>query len=301
MNKINYLEDHIISKLLSYRLKSDSIAEGFYKGVHQSKQKGFNVEFKEHREYNLGDEIKDIDWKIYAKREKLFIREHEEELDINTVILLDNSSSMAKTSLTNISKLEYCKYFITCLSFLLTKQGDKVSVFTFSKDVNNILSTTNQSKKITLLNEHFNSLLFQPYTSFKNIEKQIIPYLKGKTLLFIFSDFISQQDEIYSFLKKINLPKVEVILWHIQNEIDIDFPFKGDLIFVDPESGKEISLNASGVKEKYIKLFTNFKHNIKQLSNEQNIQYYEIMTNKHYSEWITHFLIHLPKLKKQIN
>jgi uncharacterized protein (DUF58 family) len=133
----NFLNPSIVSKLNSLELKARLVVEGFMVGLHKSPYHGFSVEFTEHRPYMQGDSLKDIDWKVYGKTEKFFIKQYEEETNLKSYILLDASKSMKYQSGKNISKLDYGVTLVAALSYLMVKQKDAVGLTIYSDEIKN--------------------------------------------------------------------------------------------------------------------------------------------------------------------
>lgn len=130
-----FLDPSIISKLNSLELKARLVVEGFMVGLHKSPYHGFSIEFTEHRPYMQGDALKDIDWKVYGKTEKYFIKQYEEETNLKSYILLDTSMSMSFASEGNVSKLEYSQTLAAGLSYLMTKQQDAVGITLYADSI----------------------------------------------------------------------------------------------------------------------------------------------------------------------
>jgi len=130
-----YLDPAVISKLNSYELRARLVVEGFMVGLHKSPYHGFSVEFTEHRPYMQGDNLKDVDWKVYGKTEKYYIKQYEEETNLKSYILLDKSKSMGYASKGNISKLEYGATLTAALSYLMVKQQDAVGLSIYSEKI----------------------------------------------------------------------------------------------------------------------------------------------------------------------
>ncbi len=286
----NYIEEDVINKLSKVVLESFSLAEGLFKGKHSSRYVGHNMEYREHREYTPGDDIKFIDWKRYAKTERFYVKEFEEDFNYEVLIILDTSKSMAESYTKTMQKSEYSKYLAMCLAFLFLKQNDSVGVATFSDEFNYIFPFTKNINLISHLNTALGNINYKKKTDLFCIKDAIKPHLNKRILIFIVSDFILHLENIFDFLPTIFSQKNEIILFHLIDEVEKQFNLKGEYVFIEPESGKKISLNASAVKQKFITLMKDFVIQLQNYSLNKGIKYFEFLTNKHYSENLLKFI-----------
>jgi uncharacterized protein (DUF58 family) len=237
------------------------VVEGFITGLHKSPFHGFSVEFAEHRLYNKGESTRHIDWKLYARSDKLFVKRYEEETNLRSQILIDTSSSMLfpYDKKENINKLMFSVYVSAALIYLLNKQRDAVGLTFFSDKIDlhtEARLSSVHSKRLyaelgRLLNKEEQFLLKE--TSIAPVLHRISEQIHKRSLVIIFSDMISNdnEDEIFSALQHLRHNKHEVILFHVSDklhELDLEFqnrPYK----FIDLESGKSIKLNPNEVRE----------------------------------------------------
>ena len=235
------------------------LVDGFITGLHKSPYHGFSVEFAEHRLYNYGESTRHIDWKVFARTDKLFTKRYEEETNLRSLLVIDNSSSM-HYPVTNKGKLLFSVLSSAALAFLLQKQRDAVGITTFSTDIEvqtPIRSTSSHLHKLlmvldNLLNED-RSLV---QTNVAEILHKIAEQVHKRALIVIFSDMFDRaqdQSEIFTALQHLKHNKHEVLIFHVTDRsTEIDFSFDDrPYEFIDLETGEKIKLQPSQVKDDY--------------------------------------------------
>lgn len=261
------------TKFGNLELLAKQVVEGFITGLHKSPFHGFSVEFAEHRQYNLGDNIKNIDWKLYAKTDKLYSKRFEEETNLRCQFVIDVSSSMYFPEPKN-NKLSFSIQAVAALIYLLKKQRDAfgLSLFTDELLLNTPAKSTTAHQKY--LFAQLESFLDQPNINAKtNLSEslhQIAEFIHKRSLVIIFSDLLSNQiskektDEFFDALQHLKFNKHEVVVFNVVDkakEVNFDFenrPYQ----FVDLETGENIKINGHQVKEHYVKAIANYRQEI---------------------------------------
>jgi len=304
--QINNLEN--INKLNNLELIAKLVVEGFITGLHKSPFHGFSVEFAEHRIYNSGESTRHIDWKLYGKTDKLFIKKFEEETNLRSYIVIDTSSSMMYpyNDKSKISKLKYSVYCAAALIHLLRNQRDAVGLTTFNNEIElNTLSRLSPvhaklvfSELQKLIEPGFESL--KRNTSAATCLHTIAESFHKRSLVIIFSDMISNenQNEIYSALRHLKHNNHEVILFNvIDKKMEQNFDFNNrPYRFVDMETGDELKLNPNSIRENYISSITNYLTELKNKCGQYNIDVIEADINKDFNFILEQYLIKRSKL-----
>ena len=236
-----YLDPSVISKISSLELKARLIVEGFLLGLHRSPYHGFSIEFSQHRPYMPGDAPKDIDWKVYGKTDRFFVKQYEEETNLKCNILLDTSKSMSYSSKGNISKLEYASYLVASLSYLMIKQKDAVGLTLYSEQINKTLTPKASNSYLKEILFALNSVEPAGKTETANCLSGIAESIKRRGLVIIISDFFDEPDKVLSALKHFRFKKNEVIVFHILDPLELNFAFDRDSIFIDMETAEEMT------------------------------------------------------------
>ena len=288
------------------------VVEGFIVGLHKSPFHGFSVEFAEHRLYNNGESIKHIDWKLYGRTDKLFIKRYEEETNLRCQLILDVSSSMyfpvkEKVSIDNPNKITFSVYAAAALIHLLKKQRDAFSLSLFSEGVELLTQSKSSSTHQKYLYGELEKLLAprpindQRKTSATKALHEIAEKIHKRSLIIIFSDMLDSSasaDQLFSALQHLKHNKHEVILFHVvdkNKEIDFDFenrPYK----FIDMEAGTEIKLTPSEVRELYIEKSRAFKNDLKLKCGQYGIELIEADINRGFEQILLPYLLKREKL-----
>ncbi|MBM4403469.1 MAG: DUF58 domain-containing protein, partial [Candidatus Cloacimonetes bacterium] len=233
------LSEETIAKLKKLQFSAHQIVEGFLIGLHQSPYHGFSVEFSDHRQYNPGESLKDIDWKIVAKTERYYVKRYEEETNLRCYIILDHSGSMFYQS-GKRTKIDYAVELAAALAWLMMSQKDAVGLITFNDAITNMLLP---KAFRSYLPQIFRVLLeVQPnqQTAIQPVLHKIAESLRKRSLVILISDLLDEPEKILSGLKHFRNRHHEVLVFHIQDLQEEEFKFKHESIFVDAETGESI-------------------------------------------------------------
>jgi len=275
-----YLNPSTISKLKSFELKARLVVEGFMVGLHKSLYHGFSVEFTEHRSYMQGDSLRDIDWKVYGKTEKFFIKQYEEETNLKSYILLDTSKSMAFSSEGNITKSEYACTLAASLSYLMTKQQDAVGLTLYSDEIKKYLPPKSSRPYLQEILKALAEINPSSKTNTAACLNLIAEKIKRRGLVIIISDFFDDVRSILTALKHFRYQKNEVIVFQILDPIEKNFAFGNDAIFKDMESEEEMTTQPYQIRKAYIEAMEQFISKIKNECLNSNIEYNLIETSQ---------------------
>ncbi|MBK7378111.1 MAG: DUF58 domain-containing protein [Ignavibacteriales bacterium] len=272
-NYRDYLNPALVSKLNSIELKARLVVEGFMVGLHRSPYHGFSVEFTQHRPYMQSDSPKDIDWKVYGKTEKFFIKQYEEETNLRCYILLDISKSMSYGSPSNISKIEYAKTLAASLSYLMVKQQDAVGLTLYS---DRIVKTIPPKSTKTYLQEILKSISLAETSDKTNTAfclGNIAEKISKKGLVIIISDLFDEPKSVISALKHFRYKKNEVIVFQILDPIERSFDFQKDSIYKDLETGEEMTIQPYQIQKAYRESMREFISKIKKDCLNANVEF----------------------------
>jgi uncharacterized protein (DUF58 family) len=296
-----------LSKIREYgRLDflAKQLVEGFITGLHKSPFHGFSVEFAEHRLYNSGESTRHIDWKVYNKTDKLFVKTYEEETNLRCHLLVDVSSSMYYPEKSR-GKLAFSVLATAALSNMLQRQRDAVGLITFSDKIEaqtECKSTSTHLQKVFLelenvLNREKQSL----NTSVVDTLHIIADKIHTRSLVVIFSDMfedIENSEKIFSALQHLKHNKHEVLLFHVtdkKTELDFDFD-DGPHEFIDLETNQRLKLQPSQVKEHYVSTLRNFFHELKIKCGQYKIDFIEVDIEKGFDPIMSSFLAKRAKM-----
>ena len=268
----------MVAMLDSISMKAKMVVEGYIIGQHRSPYHGFSVEFAEHRSYESGDEVRHIDWKLYGKTNRLYVKRYEEETNLRAHLILDTSKSMAYTS-GGVSKLEYGSYLLAALSYLMISQQAAAGVVLFDESIRSFVPPKSTPS-------HLNTLLNVLDVKSPGVDTKIEPVLhemaeriKKRGLVIIISDLFDEPINIMNGLKHFRHSKQEVILFHILDRNELEFDFNTRTKFIDMESGEEITTDPWHVQNDYKNLIKGLQDYYKSECRLNLIDYVPLFTD----------------------
>jgi uncharacterized protein (DUF58 family) len=246
-----FIDPKVLARIRNLELLAKTVVEGFINGLHRAPYFGASIDFAEHRGYVPGDDIRRVDWRLYARTDKYFVKQYEADTNANFAVLLDISKSMSFQS-QGITKLEYGSYLAACLAYLSHLQRDRVGITTFDE---NVVTYVPSSAK------HFNVLLHTLDRA--KAEKQgrlaaplhdIAEHFKRKSIIVLISDLYEDPDDLLQALTPYRFMGHDVVVFHILDPAEIEFPYRDASRFMDVESGEEIPVIAESLADEYRKL-----------------------------------------------
>ena len=247
---MQYLPNESISKLENLQIKAKKVVEGFIVGLHKSPFHGFSVEFSDHRAYGNGDELKHIDWKLWAKTDRFFIKRYEEETNLKAFIIVDQSRSMKYSSL-SISKMEYSKVLAASLSYLLIKNQDAVGMYSFNTRIKKSIPAKSTKGHLNILLSEMERMQPTNKTNIADVLHQCAEKTNKKGLIILISDLMDDQNKVMMGLKHFLHKGHEVIVFHILDPKEIEFDFKERTRFVDLETKQTIITDPRSIRKQY--------------------------------------------------
>lgn len=307
---MDYFKDFDLKSVENMDLFAKQVVEGFIIGLHKSPFHGFSVEFAEHRIYNQGDTTKNIDWKVFARTDKLFTKRFEEETNLRCQIVIDTSSSMyfPQADKTNrINKLQFSALAAASLMNLLKKQRDAFGISLFDNDIKVHTQAKSSTTHYRLLLSYLEQLIFdstpQKNTSLAEALHLVADRIHRRSLVVIFSDMLydpSNSEELFSSLQHLKYNKHEVVLFHtLDHKHELDFEFENrPYQFIDMESGEKIRLQADQVKELYQEKIEAYNKMIKTKCLQYNIDLVEADIREGFAPILRSYLVKRSKMRK---
>ena len=290
-------------------LLAKQVVEGFVSGLHKSPFHGFSAEFAEHKVYNNGESTRHIDWKLFARTDKLYTKRYEEETNLRCHLILDNSASMhfpevKKQSLNSLNKIEFSVLAAASLMQILKKQRDAVGLSLYSDEYEYYAPEKGSERHRQMLLNTLEETLRQPKGSHKTetytFLHQIAEKLKRRSLIFLFSDMFQsdvEEEKLFEALRHLKFNKHELILFHVvdrQKELSFDFGAEPRR-FVDVETGERIDLYSENVKDSYEEAVSSYFHALKLRCAQYKIKYVEADINANFNKILSTYLIERQK------
>lgn len=294
-----------IAQNVSLELLARQMVEGFITGLHKSPYHGFSVEFAEHRLYNEGESTRHVDWKVYARTDRLFTKQYEEETNLRCLIAIDTSPSMYYPE-DSKSKIRFSVFATSALAYLLNRQRDAVGLCLFSDKIETftpIRSTASHLDKIfTQLSKVQNETKTQKETRVGQVLHEIAEKIHKRSLVILFSDMFDgneNTDDVFKALQHLKHNKHEVIVFHVMdNKTELQFEFEDRPIeFIDLESGEKIKLNPADVKTHYREEAAKFHRNLKMKCNQYKIDFVEADVQTDFNVILQTYLIKRTRMR----
>ncbi len=285
-----YLQPDVVGKLKGMELRARLVVEGFIAGLHKSPYHGFSVEFAEHRQYMPGDNIRDVDWKVFAKSDRYYVKQYEEETNLKAYLLLDCSGSMRYQSGDRIRKLDYAGMLAGALSYMMLRQRDAVGMVTFDDKLRRYIPPRSKSGHLHVLLNEIASQQPSEVTNIAGTLHEMAERIKRRGLVIVLSDLLDDADEIIAGLKHFRYQRHEVIVFHILDPRERDFAFPREAVFKDMETGEEITTLPYQIKRDYASAVEAFSDRISTACRQSNIDYHLVDTSTPFDKALYAFL-----------
>lgn len=281
-------------------LIAKKVVEGFITGMHKSPFHGFSVEFAEHRLYNKGESTKHIDWKLFARTDKLFVKRYEEETNLRCQIVIDASSSMLFPKDQENNKLQFSVYAAAALCELLKQQRDAFGLTIFQDKITHHLPAKGNVTQKKIIFDLLENLLQQTElnktSATENILNEVAEIIHKRSLVVIFSDMFDDKtnhDGLFSALQHLKFRKHEVVLFHVTDKKkELEFEFENrPYHFIDMESGEELKLNPNQVKENYLNSITKYKEELELKCGQYQIDFVEADINEGFDKVLYAYIV----------
>jgi len=304
-------ENYDLRNLGNLELLAKQAVEGFIIGLHKSPFHGFSVEFAEHRLYNQGEAIKNIDWKVFARTDRLYVKRFEEETNLRCQIVIDTSSSMyfpdsSSDKKLNINKLRWSAMAAASLMNLLQKQRDAFGLSLFENEIKTHTRCKSSTAHYRLLLTYLQQLIDNPErnktTAAAQALHQIADSIHKRSMVVIFSDMFEQSEEteaLFSALQHLKHNKHEVILFHtVDKSLELDFEFENrPYLFVDMESGERVRLQSNQVKDYYVEQISKFKEQLRIKCLQYKIDFVEADIRQGFKQVLQAYLVKRMKMR----
>ena len=298
------------SEIKNLSLLAKQVVEGFITGIHKSPFHGFSVEFSEHKLYNTGESTRHIDWKLFAKTEKLYTKKYEEETNLRCHIVIDNSASMhypivKKQTLSTLNKVGFSAIAAASLMEILKRQRDAVGLSIYADSYEYYAPEKGSERHRSMLLYQLEQLLVSTSTAATDTYKylhEIAEKFHRRSLIFVFTDMFQpnkDNDVLFEALKHLKFNKHEVVLFHTYDgKTEFNFNFDNSpKKFIDVETGEEININTENVQEKYTESVGNYFKELKNKCLQYKIDYLPVDINTGYNTVLTSYLISRKKKK----
>ena len=268
-----FLEPQALARVKNLSVVARGVVEGFISGLHSSPYKGFSVEFAEHREYTAGDDPRHLDYRMLGRTDRLYIKQYEEETNMRVQVLLDTSGSMGYSFDGKLTKLAYGCYLTAVLSYLMTRQQDSVGLCTFDTEIRLDMPAHSSPRHFSEMMHRLEAITPGRETDIAETLHKLANRFKRRCLIVLISDLYDDPDEVIRALHHFRHCRHEVILFHVFDKAEIEFPFRDMVAFRDLETGQRIQVDPSYVRGPYVAQIEKFIENYRRACAEAQIDY----------------------------
>jgi len=279
IDKRKYLEPEMVARLSNMSLRARLVVEGYIIGQHKSPFHGFSVEFAEHRTYGPGDEIRHVDWKLYGKTDRYYVKQYEEETNLRSYILLDTSRSMEYKS-NKISKLDYGNYLSAALAYLMINQQDGVGLTLFDNQIQKFIPPRSKPSHINTILTQLDKIGSSKDTDVGIVLHEMAERIKKRGLVILISDLFDETENIMKGLKHFRHNKQEIIVFHIMDRKELDFNFTNRTKFKDMETDEQITTEPWKIRKVYQQAIRSYQDELRLRCREQKIDYVPLFTDQ---------------------
>ncbi len=289
-----YLRPDVIREVERLDLKARFIVEGFIAGLHDSPYYGFSSEFSDHRKYTAGDDPKNIDWKVYARTDRLYIKRFQAETNLDCNLLLDVSESMAYGYGGPLTKLEYATYMAAALAYMMVNQQDNVGLVTFDREPTHVVPPRSKRSHLpALLGVLASAMRHRPSRLSQSLHRTA-DLLQRRGLVVLFSDLIpadrETQQDVIEGLQHLRYRGHDLVCFHLLDHAEVTFPFQGSVRFVDIESMASVQADADAVGADYRQEVRRFIERYREVCLDERIDYVSVDTADSFDRVLLSFL-----------
>ncbi len=272
------LDASVIARLGSMDVRARAVVEGFVAGLHKSPFKGFSVEFAEHRQYMPGDPLRLIDWKVYGKSDRFYVKEFEEETNLRAYLVIDGSASMG-FSTGEVTKFDYARTLSAALSYLMLRQQDSVGVLLFDSEIRRFIPPRSSGKHLHVILTELERARAASTTGLAKTLHRLAERVKRRGLVIIMSDLFDDPDDVVFALRHFRHKRNEVVVVHVLDAAERDFGFDREAIFRDLETGDEMLVRPWELRKEYRRSVTDWIENYRKTCREIGVDYVPMHTD----------------------
>jgi uncharacterized protein (DUF58 family) len=284
-----FLDPTVLNKITRLDLKARHIVEGFMGGMHKSPYHGFSVEFAEHREYTPGDDLKHLDWKVFGRSDRLFIKEYELETNLRSHILLDTSESMDYGS-KDVSKLELASHIAASMAYLILRQQDSVGMVCFDKEVKSFIPTSSSMGHLRPILGTLAASNAQNKTDLGVVLNTLAERIQRRGLIILISDLFDKPEAILKSLQHFTHKRHDVIVFHVLDEYELTFPFERMTLFEGLEEYPKLLVDPRSLRKAYLEEVNRFCEEMRKGCVKQMIDYVRVSTDQDLDVELTKYL-----------
>ncbi len=301
MSLTQYLDPEVVQQVARLDLRARLIVEGFLAGLHASPLQGFSVEFSEHRKYVAGDDLRTIDWNVFARTDRLYVRRYNAETHLECYLLVDASASMGPVGLTGAgglmsapppaAKLLYAIHLAAALGYLVTRQQDAVGLAVLGADLQQFLPARSRRQHLVQLLATLSAVQPGGTTGLARSVAAALAHIPHRGLVVLLSDLLTDADEVLEALHHVRFRGHDLIVMHVLDAAEVRFPFTGSLRLEDPETGETMVADAAAVAPRYLEAVQRWRELLRTRLAAARADYLALDTGMPFDKALVEFLV----------
>ncbi len=297
---IKYLEPKTLERIKRLDVRARLVVEGFITGQHRSPYNGFAIEFATHREYSPGDDLRHIDWKVWSKTDRLYIKEYEEETNVKCHFLVDCSKSMGYGNPGEWSKFDYAATAAASLGFMMQQQQDAVGLVLFSNQIDKALKASSHPSHMKLMFHELEQATPSSETDIADPFLTLASSIRQRGMIALFSDLFVDLDQLATAMNQFRLRRHEVIVFHVMHHDELEFPFQDNTLFKGMEVQAELHAEPRALRKSYLEAVSQYQAKVKKICAKAGIDYVLLDTSKSLGAVLSGYLNYRKKSRRKI-
>ncbi|WP_397571562.1 DUF58 domain-containing protein [Schlesneria sp. T3-172] len=294
-----FLPPEAIARISRLEILARNVVEGFLSGLHRSPYFGQSVEFAQHREYAPGDDIRRIDWKVWSKTDRYYIKQYEEETNLRTLLLVDQSESMQFGS-GKLTKYEYACQIAASLAYLLLRQQDAVGITTFDSEIRSRVPFSSKQNHLHAILATLDQNQPSKKTDLQRLLAQVADEQTRRGLIVVISDLFVDRPGLFKGLKLLRTRGHDVMVMHVMDDEELDFQYSGTTKFEGMEETGDLVCDPRALREGYLKAVTEFVDDLHRNCARQMIDFQTIRTSEHLDAALAYYVTHRVGMRKSV-
>jgi uncharacterized protein (DUF58 family) len=286
-----FLHPETIARISRLDLRAQQVVEGFISGMHRSPFFGHSVEFVQHREYTPGDDIRHLDWKVWSKTDRYYVKQYEEETNLRSTLVVDVSESM-HYGRGPLNKYNYACTIAACLGYLLLRQQDAVGLLTFDSDVRQVVPARSQQLHINALTQAMHTSKPREKTDLEKILRRVAETVGSRGMIVLVSDLLADRPPLFRGLEMLRHRRHDVLVFHVMDDDELDFPFAGTTRFDGMEELPHLVCDPRALRDGYIEALEEYLVEVRRSCARQGIDYALVRTGDYLDAVLSKFLHH---------
>jgi uncharacterized protein (DUF58 family) len=291
-----FLHPETIARISRLDLRARHVVEGFIAGMHKSPFFGHSVEFIQHREYVPGDDLRHLDWKVWSKTDRYYIKQYEEETNLRSTVVVDVSESM-HYGRGALNKYNYACTIAACLGYLLLRQQDSVGLITFDEQVRQIVPARSQQNHIDALVQAMHVSKPAAKTDLERIMRRVAESVSGRSMIVVVSDLLADREPLFRGLEMLRHRRHDILVFHVLDDDELNFPFAGTTRFEGMEQLPHLLCDPRALRDGYIEALQEYLVEVRRGCARQGIDYAQVRTGDYLDAVLSKFLHHRMALK----